>query len=292
MPMMTTKELTAIIKMLDDPDTHIFNELKNMLISEGPHVVQFLEKSWENSNNEIIQSRIEEIIQIIQFDNIKKELKKWKDEGQNNLLFGAYLISKFQYPELDLSEIESKIENIKKEVWIELNNNLTALEKIKIINHIFYKILGFKRNVSNPYSPQNLFINDLLELKKGNQISLSILYAIISQELGLPVYGVNLPGSIILAYKDEISLIEDFEFKSEHDILFYINPFNKGAVFGKREIDYYLKQQNIEPQKDFYQPCSNVKTLERMITSLIECFEKLGYKEKIVQLNILRKIIG
>ncbi len=288
---MNEKELNSIIKLLDDPDENIYETICAKLIDQGSNVISRLEIAWEKSTDTILQSRIEGIIQTIQFNEIKTELHCWREENQDNLLYGAFLIAKFQYPELKYEDILQKIESIKKEVWIELSNNLTALEKVKVINHILFKVLGFKRNVSNPHSPQNAFINDIINTRKGNQFSLSVLYIIISQELNLPIYGVDLPASFILAYKDELSLIQKFEIETGEDILFYINPYNKGAVFGKKEINYFLKQHKIDPQKSYYSVCSNSKTLERLTESLIESYEKLGYTDKIKSLNELLQII-
>ena len=55
---------------------------------------------------------------------------------------------------------------------------------------------------------------------------------------------MNLPKNFILAYKDEFRH-HDAADESE-DILFYINPYNKGAVLGRREIDYFITQQQIK----------------------------------------------
>lgn len=288
---MDNKELNSIIKLLDDPDENIYGTISNKLIEQGSSIILKLENAWEKSTNVLLQSRLEEIIQTIQFSETKKELYHWKEENQDNLLYGAYVIAKFQYPEIKFEDIQRKIEAIKKEVWIELSNNLTALEKVKVINHIFFKILGFKKNASNQYSPQNAFINDVLDTKKGNQISLAILYAIIAQELNLPIFGVDLPASFILAYKDELSIIQKLDIENDVGILFYINPFNKGAVFGKKEINYFLKQQKTDPQKSYYSVCSNSKTLERLVDSLIESYKKLGYVDKIKSLNELLQIL-
>ena len=288
---MDKKDLRAILNLLDDPDENIYNTLRDKLLEQGVDIISDLEEAWEKTSEEILQERIESIIHTIQFGDIKNKLKSWKEDSEENLLYGVFLIAKFQYPELEYDAIVQKIENIKKEVWVELNNNLTALEKIKVLNHILFKIIGYKRNVTNPNSPQNLFINDILNLKRGNQISMSVLYAIVAQELNLPVFGVNLPSTFILAYKDEYSHIQKISEEMEDDILFYINPYNKGAVFGKKEIDYFLKQQKIEPKNSYYNSCSNNKSLERIIESLIESYEKLGYRDKVDNLRILLNVL-
>jgi regulator of sirC expression with transglutaminase-like and TPR domain len=125
-----------------------------------------------------------------------------------------------------------------------------------------------------------------LETKKGSQTSLAIIYSIIAQKLDIPVYGVNLPQHFILAYVDET---RQSEFES--GILFYINAFNKGFIFGRRDVDMFLKQLNLNPDKQFYEPCSNTDIIKRVLRNLISAYEHLGSSEKVTELNDLLKIL-
>jgi regulator of sirC expression with transglutaminase-like and TPR domain len=287
---MNQAEISALIDLLDDPDQDIFNNIRDRLMSYGEEVIPELESAWEASFNNLVQNRIEDIIHNIQFTNVRTKLEAWASKVDPNLLEGAILIAKYQYPDLDEERIINKIEVIKRDIWLELNPNLTALEKVRVMNHIIFEIHGFSGNTANFHAPQNSYLNNVLESKKGNPLSLSILYSVIAQSLGLPVYGVNLPEHFILAYKDEF---EDLSME-EHPfgVLFYINTFSKGTVFGKREIDTFLRQINMEPLDMFYSPCSNVDIIRRMLRNLIAAYEKLGYPEKVQDLEQLILALG
>jgi regulator of sirC expression with transglutaminase-like and TPR domain len=284
---MTDKEIQALITLLDDPDKDIFQAISNTLLDKGIEVVPDLERAWENSSEISVQDRIENIIQKIQLNHIHTSLSIWINKGAVDLLEGSFIIAKYQYPDLGFYEILTVIDKIKHDIWLELNDSLTALEKVRVINHIIFDIYKFTGNNSNYYSPQNSYINQVLQSKKGNPITLSIVYTVVAQKLGLPIYGVNLPKNFILAYKDEYHHL----YPSGDEVLFYINPFNKGAILGRKEIDIFLKQQNIEPEDSFYNPCNNEEILQRVILNLIFSYEKLGYEQKIKDLQSLMKII-
>jgi regulator of sirC expression with transglutaminase-like and TPR domain len=213
---------------------------------------------------------------------------EWKVQGGEDILKGAICVAQFQYPEISIESVDAEIENLKEDVWLEINNNLTALEKVKILNYVIFDLHKYRRNISNFYSPQNSYINQVIESKKGNPISLSILYLAVAQKLELPVYGVNLPRNFILAYKNEFRQ-RDAQDEID-DIIFYINPYNKGAVLGKREIDYFIVQQQLKPDRKFYVPCSNEDIILRLINNLILSYDKLGFKDKIERLQQLSKI--
>jgi regulator of sirC expression with transglutaminase-like and TPR domain len=267
-------KLNAILTLLEDPDDEVFGLVSRNLFDEGVEIVPDLEKAWETTLDERLQQRLENLIGDIQFNGLLKDFKDWLEDGYEDLIYGAYLVSKFQFPDLAFTSILEAIEKIRADVWLEINNNLTALEKVRIINHVFYDIHDFGANTSNFYSPQNSYLNQVLETKKGNSVSLAIIYSNIATSLGIPIHGVNLPKNFILAYKD------DYAF-SEEEVMFYINPFNKGAVLGKKEIDYFLKQQKIDPKESFYKPCSNKKIVQRLILNLVHAYQNMGYKEKI-----------
>ena len=283
------KSLRAMILLLEDPDEHLFTEIRGQLLSMGNEVIPALENIWESTFNNTLQSRIEDIIQKIQFNSTSEELKLWAATGGIDLLQGTILIARYQYPDLDEEHIRNQIELIRKDVWLELNPNLTAFEKVRVINHILFDVYHFTGNTSNYHAPQNSYINNVLESHRGNPLLLSILYSCIAQGLNIPIYGVNLPEHFILAYRDEL-IIRDSE--EEEPILFYINPFSKGAVFSRREIDTFLKQLKLEPNRIFYESCSNVEIIKRQIRNLITAYEKLGYPNKVVDFKELLNTIN
>ncbi|NBC83593.1 MAG: hypothetical protein GVY19_09445 [Bacteroidetes bacterium] len=285
---MMNQEVKALITLLDDPSLEVYSPVEDKLLSSGIDAIPELEKAWETTLDEQLQGRIETIIQKIQFNFTKNNFNNWLETGAVNLLEGAFLVSQFQYPEITYKEIDDHIERITKDVWLEINNNLTALEKVKILNYILFELHKYNRNTLNYYSPQNSFINQVIESKKGNPISLAIIYSVVANRLGMPVYGVNLPKNFILAYVDEY---RDYQKNiKQDDILFYINPYNKGAVLGKKEIDYFLKHQKIEPDTNYYIPCSHEDIILRVINNLILAYNKLGHTDKVARLQELSKL--
>lgn len=285
--MENSKEISALVKLLDDPDPEIYQHIEKRLLEYGSEVVHFLEHAWEQSLDSLLQERIENIVHKIQFSSVKEDLNLWFQSGAFDLLQGALVINRYQYPDLDEQKVILQIEEIKREIWMGLQYEMSSIEKIKLINHIFYNVYGFSGNTKNHHDPQNSYINQVLESKKGNQISLAIIYSTIAQKLDIPVYGVNLPQHFILGYIDE-GKREEHEF----GVLFYINAFNKGAIFGKHDVDQFLRQLNLDPMPGFYAPCSNVEIIRRIIRNLISSYENLGSTEKVIELKELQDILS
>lgn len=282
---MTKNELSALISLLDDPDEKIFQEIREKIKSIGSEVIPLLENAWETSFDSLLQNRVENLIHTIQFESINQDLSIWAQAGGHDLLSGVLLIARYQYPDLNEKKVRAHIDQMRNDVWLELNANLTALEKVRVINHIVFDVHGFSGNTQNFHAPQNSYINNVLESKKGNPLSLSILYTIIAQGLNIPIFGVNLPEHFILAYVEESTHLPILAGNPSPKVIFYINPFSKGSAFSYKEIDSFLKQLKLDPDKMYYEPCSNIDMISRLIRNLIFSFEKLGYPDKSKRCN-------
>jgi regulator of sirC expression with transglutaminase-like and TPR domain len=284
---MNEKEVESLIKLLDDPDKEISSHVEDKLLSFGNEVIGYLENAWSHSLDAILQERIENLVHKIQFSNVKRELELWYISGSYDLLQGILIINKYQYPDIDEQKIINQIEDIKRDIWMQLIYEMSAVEKVKLINNVLYETHGFTGNTSNHQDPQNSYLSQVLESRKGNQILLAVIYSIIAQKLDIPIYGVNLPQHFVLAYVDEdpSGLNTSSEKDFENNILFYINAFNKGFIFGRKDVDGFLKQLNLKPQNHFYEPCSNVEIIQRVLRNLISAYEKLSAAEKVTEVE-------
>ena len=118
---------------------------------------------------------------------------------------------------------------------------------------------------------------------------------IIAEYLGLPICGVNLPNHFVLAYVDDTNIKGEIgtwgKYIATDDVLFYINPFSKGKIFGSREIDEFLEQWKLPPKKEYYLPCNNPAIIRRMLNNLCYAYDQQGAEEKMEELKELIAMI-
>lgn len=279
------KALGALLNLLDEPDEKAFELIRNSILKFGTDAIPQLEKRLENSFDPLIQGRIEDMVGTLRRESLYVDFVNWVNLGSSDLLKGFMLVTRTQYPDLEEIEIYSKIEQVRMDIWLELNENLTALENVKVVNHILYGVHHYDGNKVNMTAPESFYLNSMLDTRKGSPVALGMLYIILSQKLGLPVYGVNLPQHFILAYLTDYGLTNP----TEDDVLFYINPFNKGAVFTRREIELFIRQMKFKPDRSFFAPCTNHDIIKRLIHNLINIYTQLAYPDKIDNLDNLLK---
>jgi regulator of sirC expression with transglutaminase-like and TPR domain len=125
---------------------------------------------------------------------------------------------------------------------------------------------------------------------------IGLVYMLIAQKLDLPIFGVNLPQHFVLAYLEQGSYSgqnksEDFQQESYRRPLFYINAFNMGSVFGKRDVDQFLKMVQVEPKDQFYRACTNTEILLRLFANLESSYRDAEEFHKISEVQALQKLI-
>lgn len=288
---MKEERLHALIALLDDPDQAVFEQVEKELLQEDAAIIGQLEQIWETSLDHLLQSRIENLIQQIQFRETSKKIKSWSKQMNVDLFDGFFLISQYQYPELKVKAIKSKIQKISSDVWLEISNKLTSIEKITVLNHLFYDVNKFSVNMADLHSPQNCYLNQLLETKKGNPVSIAILYTLVARELGFPVQLIDFPRNPLLAYIDPETARKAHGKDYNSPVLFYINPSNKGAIIGRKEIDFFLKKNEQVNEETFYQPCEDRVMIKKLLECLIEAYDSMGYQEKVDDLTSIAGLL-
>ncbi len=286
---MKNTKLNALINLLDDPDNTVFGMVEQELLKEGEEIIPALEKKWEQSFDEHSQERIENIIQNLQYKRTCSLLKNWlkTPTDKQDLFEGFFIVDHFQYPDLNRLNLQLKIEKIRKSIWLELNNSLTLLEKTTILNHFLFNLNGYSINHTNPHSPQNCFLNQILDTKKGNSVSMSIFYTILARQLELPVQFVDFPKNPLVAIVDH-ELARKVHGKSQDsDVLFYINPSNKGSITSRKEIEYHLKKNNYTPLSHFSEPMPDRLFIQRLLETLHDSYHSVGFTEKQQKINRL-----
>lgn len=276
---MTQNELKALVSLLDDDDEQVIAHVEQQIRLLGRDIIPFLEEQWESSLNPIVQRRIEELIHHLQYQLLKERLRGWYEGSEQELLTGLWLVSTYQYPDLELIHLRQEFEQIYYETWLEFKPEMHPFDQVKVINSVLFSKLRFGANTKNFHSPGNSMINVVLETKKGNPLSLCAVYLLVAQKLKLPIHGVNLPNLFILTYKDDNNQ-------------FYINAFNRGLIFSKKDIENYIHELRLTPQAAYFEPCSNLDMIRRVFRNLIKSFDKMGEHAKAEEVKELLLIIS
>ncbi len=289
--MKNTKEIKALFHLLDDPDKEIFDTVADKLVHFGKEIIPNLEHYWEQTNDNIIQERIEDIIHKLNYNDTYEEIKNWYQSEKPDLLSGALLLSKYRFPTMKEDDCRKTLKSLYQSCWLELHNYLTPLEQINIVNSVFYnmyKFNGFDLEVNNA---NHYFISEVLETRQGNNYSLGTIYQLLCEMLDIPVFAIQLPRQHLLAYFDTAYDFFDKEQQQSQRIQFYIDA-NSGSIFTQNDVDMYLKKYNFTAADSIYKPLSNQEIILTTIESLIMMYDELNQPNHSEELNKIVSLRG
>jgi len=278
--METTKEISALFTLIDDPDEEVFGAVSEKIIDYGKNIIPSLEHLWETIPDENIQHRIEHLIHRLHYRDLTEDFRQWNLSGHHDLTLGALLTCKFQFPDLASAPVLHEIEKIRRNVWLELNNYLTPLEQVNIMTSILYSYYGLKGGETNYQETNEFFLQKVLEAKRGNQVSNGILYLILCELLDIPVRAINIPKQFVLAYFKPGYSDEKLE-NPQEKIEFYIDPIS-GQVFTQKDVQSYFKRIDAESTPACFKPQNNKAVIRYLLNETCKCFddEKNLYKQK------------
>ena len=249
-------EIKALIELIDDPDENVFKSITERFIGLGKEVVPIVKEQLDFTDEEDTIFKINHIIHKVNFKLLEDELIKWNASSQKSLWDATLIISTFIDTEADKKEIQFEIEKVKRSIWLEMNDYLTSLEEVNIINKVLFSYYKFSAIEEQLTKEIDFGLNNLLTTKTSSQFSISIFYLLLGEMLKLPLKALQIPNQHLLAYCSN----DDDDLNGHNgDIQFFIEP-STGQIYTHLDVENYLKKINhhigvtsIKPQstKDF-----------------------------------------
>lgn len=256
-PSVSESELNALVRLLEDPDEGIFEQVSNRIMNYGSDALPHLEHAWETASEPDLQQRVESIMRNIHFASIEQQLQEWKRSPKPELWTGLLILDQLQHREDRGESLNQSLELVRRNAWLELNQYLTPLEQINVLSRMMFEHERFKGIDSGRERIEHYFIGNILLKRTGNQIGLGLLALVLAEKLDLPLFGVEVPGIFVLASPNIFLAREQVGIES---IDFYLDP-QSGELFGRAEIEHYLRRIHQQPESKFFEPLSSVQLI-------------------------------
>lgn len=150
------------------------------------------------------------------------ELADYSDD-QVPLLGSVLLIAHDEYPELDPGACEARIVEHVRTLAPEVARLDTPTLRIQAINRHLFEEWGYAGDDAEYYDPRNSYLNQVLERRLGNPISLAVIQLEVSRRLGVPLDGVSFPGHFLVRLPVDGGLL-------------VMDPYNRGRPLDVDEL--------------------------------------------------------
>jgi regulator of sirC expression with transglutaminase-like and TPR domain len=274
--MQSSRELSALLNLIEDPDEEVYQSVSSKLLSLGDEVLPHLEYHKHTIEDSEHKEKLEQIIYKIEVSALEQGLQEWKQNGELTIFDAAIIISNYLNRENEKELFIFEIEKIRKTAWLELNDYLTPLEEINILNRTFFDFYKL-RGLETDYTQKEEFsLFHLLSSKKGNTHSLAALYLIIAELLGININPVSIPKQNLLCYVNEEN---PFEASNTNEILFFLDPLT-GQVYTHRDIENYLKKIDYIPYPIQSTPETALHFIQNWLFEITKSEKESGFAYK------------
>ncbi len=253
------------MSLLEDPNEEIFQEVEAAILTDAQKYEMAVNQAIDENTNVLVHKRLLTIQRKINFSKIGNDIWMWFQDEEKDLLNGMLLVNKIKSSHQGNAELlKTFISQLKRNIWIELNNYLTPLEQIHVLNSIFYNYYGIYTEDlgTTVFDSRSFYLDTIFHDKLGNRFSIACLYVYICQHFDIPIHAIYLDNQeLFLAYYSNVV------FDNDYNIACYINP-SMGSVLSHLEVVSMLKAQEIYIQPSQFKPISKAGLLALLLKQL------------------------
>ncbi|MDP9175862.1 MAG: transglutaminase-like domain-containing protein [Planctomycetota bacterium] len=180
----------------------------------------------------------------------------------DSLLYGAIAISMHQMENVHPAQVDAQLQK-----YVDtIRKRVRGHQPQAILAHmhaVLFDEEGFTGNTEDYYNTSNSYLPAVLASKRGLPITLSLVYKIIAERLGLRAWGVGLPGHFLVAVEEAPKQ------------MLLIDPFARGRILTPDEAHDRMKElfgEEMQWSDELLQPASNRHWLTRILQNLLHIF--------------------
>lgn len=268
-------EIEALVSLLDDPDMDVQSGVRTRFDELGEDAVPVLDELRAYSADIQQQSLIEDVIHQLTYKTLEQEFLNYLEDGVESLRDleeGMFLVARFGNPTLRTELYRRKLDQMAQIIRDDIRLADDPIEQMRILLQYLFKEETFRGDQKQYFSPENSYLNQVMDRKKGIPLTLGLILLFISDRLGLNFSGVNMPMHFLVRFDGDRTP-------------YFIDPFHDGNIIRIEQCRLFLKQNGIEPQAHHFEAAQPIEILARCIRNLLNGYEKQGHAERFNQME-------
>jgi len=255
----------ALEALLDDTSPAVRQALLTQFAQNSRESVSFLQGLARHSNRQLAW-HASWYLRELNFSDPVSEFRHFIRSLNYELETGAILLSRTVNPAVDVGACCSQLETLAARCRELIVEPATAREKCRVLNRVLFHEHGLRGNAEHYADPLNSFLDQVLIRRKGIPISLSIVYLLVAERIGLQLEPVGLPGHFMVGCYEET-------------VPFFIDPFNAGFFLAASEVFDLLKESNLHASIIDLAPTPVREVLCRCCRNLVNHYTAASHPE-------------
>jgi regulator of sirC expression with transglutaminase-like and TPR domain len=170
-------------------------------------------------------------------------------------------LSRFGCPEVDVAEMKEQLDQLAIRVHklVISTQNVNELTLLMCLNNVFFEEDEFRGATKNYYSPEHSYLAHVLRTKRGIPLSLSLVYMLVAERVGIDVEGIGMP----------------LHFLVYHPVLnVFIDTFNQGSFLSGEDCEKFVRQSGFSFQESMLTRSTNMVIVQRLLRNLVYAHNK------------------
>ena len=224
----TIAQRSALAGLMDDPSPTVRAALLGEFTRHGRESVELL-RTLLRQPNRVLALHAAWFLRELNFTDPVGEFRGFIRSLNYELESGALLLSRTVNPDLDVGACCTQLDSLAARCRELIAEPATAREKCRVLNRVLFHEFGLHGNTEHYTDPLNSYLDQVLARRKGIPISLSIVYLLVAERVGLQLEAVALPGHFMVGCYEE-------------SVPFFIDPFNAGVFLSAGEAFQLMRE--------------------------------------------------
>ncbi len=264
---LTTEDLAALVELLTDrADPELLELLRQQLRGMDDDTLQKLQAQSAAAPDHVAME-IDQAVQDRVWSHLATELKDLRRRHRVELLDLLILLCRFGHSAVSGPEIRQQVARLHVLCDCRLATTDAPLSRATELADFLGREMSFHGNQEAYHSPENCFIDTVIAGRRGNPISLSALYLILGERLGVPFRGISLRDYFIVGV---------YESPQDTEALLYIDPFRRGQILSRLDCIELVEQQGADFAEEMLVPVHTDLIFRRLLDTLYDTYERAG----------------
>ncbi len=255
-------QFEAFRTLLDDTSPCVRQHLLGYFQSRGESAKAFLDEI-ATGHHRALAWHARWFLAELKFDDPVSDFQAFIRSLNYELETGAILLSRTVLPDTDAGACCTELDRLAARCRELIAEPTTARERCRVISRVLFHEEGFRGNIDHYTDPLNSLLPQVLVRRKGIPLTLSLVYLLVAQRIGLQLEPVGLPGHLLVGCFEE-------------DAPFYIDPFEQGAFRTANDLYAFIRATQIAPQPAHLAPTPVREVLCRCCRNLSHHYDLAG----------------
>ncbi len=196
------------------------------------------------------------------------------------LLQGAVAIAMHQMEDVDPAGVDATLQRYADTIRSRVRGSQTQA-LLAHLHEFLFEEEGFHGDTEDYYNPLNSYLPAVLERKMGLPITLSLVYKLVAERIGLRAWGIGLPGHFMVGLEVDGQQM-------------LIDPFAQGRILTPDEAHARMQEMfgtEVEWSEELLRPASNRHWLTRMLQNLLNVFGSIDHYQDVAAVLELEMLL-